>query len=243
MNTLVKITLAFTFIIFSISETYAQWGNTKVVGNGDVTTKTISTESYDKIKAVGSMDVHLVRGNEGNITIKTDSNLHEYIIVELKENALVVRTKKNTSLKTKKGIHVTIPFEEIDGVSLVGSGDIDSRDTIKSDTFDVAVTGSGDVILAVEANTLDAKVTGSGDMTLSGKTRQLEVKVSGSGDFMGNAMISENTQAYVSGSGDAEVNATKSLKARVNGSGDIEYSGNPDTSDTKVSGSGSITSN
>jgi hypothetical protein len=46
----------------------------------------------------------------------------------------------------------------------------------------------------------------------------------------------------VSGSGDADVYASNSLKARVNGSGDIDYSGNPNTSDTKVLGSGSISS-
>ena len=80
-------------------------------------------------------------------------------------------------------------------------------------------------------------------MTLTGSVNELEVKVSGSGDFMGNGLKSNNTQAYVSGSGDIEVNATKSLKARVNGSGDIEYSGSPETSDTKVLGSGSISSN
>ena len=79
--------------------------------------------------------------------------------------------------------------------------------------------------------------------TVIKKLKELEVKVSGSGDFMGSRLKSNNTQAYVSGSGDAEVNASKSIKARVNGSGDIEYSGNPETSDTKVVGSGSISSN
>ena len=112
MNTLVKFTLAITLILFGISESNAQW-NKKVVGNGDITTKKITTESYDKIKAVGSMDVHLERGKEGNISVKTDSNIQEYVIVEVKDNTLVLRTKKNVNLKTKKGIHITVPFEAI----------------------------------------------------------------------------------------------------------------------------------
>lgn len=242
MNTLVKITLALTLALFGVSESSAQWGNQKVVGNGDITTKTVSTESYDKIKAVGSLDVHLERGTEGKITIKTDSNLMEYVIVEVDNNVLTVRIKKNMYLKTKKGVHITIPFEGISAVSLVGSGDIDTKDRIKSDTFEVVVTGSGDVILDIESNVLDAKVTGSGDMTLTGSVKNLEVKVSGSGDFKGGSLKTENTQAYVSGSGDAEVSAINSLKARVNGSGSIKYSGNPTKSDTKVSGSGTISS-
>ncbi len=242
MNTLVKLTLSLSLIIFGFSESTAQW-NKKVVGNGNTTTNKITTQSYDEIKAVGSMDVHLESGKEGNVSVTTDSNIQEYVIVEVKDNTLILRTKNNVNLKTKKGIHITVPFESISGVSLVGSGDIDTKDTIKSDSFDVSVTGSGDIVLAIESNTLDAKITGSGDLVLSGKATNLEVKVSGSGDFKGSSLNAENTQVYVSGSGDAEVTATKSIKARVNGSGDIEYSGNPVNSDTKVMGSGDISSN
>ncbi len=242
MNTLVKITLALTLTVFGVSESNAQWGS-KVVGNGDITTKTISTESYDSVEAVGFMDVHLERGTEGKITVKTDSNLHEYVIVEVKNNALILKIKKNTNIKTRKGVHITVPFQDISKISLVGSGDIDSKDVIKNENMDVSVTGSGDMILELDSNAVDAKVSGSGDITLSGRANELEVKLSGSGDFKGGQLKSNNTQAYVSGSGDIEVNAMKSIKARVNGSGDIEYSGNPETSDTKVLGSGSISSN
>jgi len=242
MNTLVKFTLSLSLIIFGFSESTAQW-NKKVVGNGDTTTNIRTTQAYDKIEVVGSMDVHLEHGKEGNISVTTDSNIQEYIIVEVKDNTLVLRTENNVNLKTKKGVHITVPFKSISGVSLVGSGDIDTKDTIKSDSFDVGVTGSGDIVLAVESNNLDAKVTGSGDLALSGKATNLEVKVSGSGDFKGSSLNAENTQVYVSGSGDAEVTATQSIKARVNGSGDIEYSGNPTNSDTKVTGSGDISSN
>ena len=72
---------------------------------------------------------------------------------------------------------------------------------------------------------------------------KLEIKVTGSGDFDGGSLNAQNVEAYVSGSGDARVVANKNIKARVNGSGDINYSGNPRTSDTKVMGSGDISSN
>ena len=55
---------------------WAQWGN-RVSGNGNITTTTVSTGNYDEIKVVGSMDVHLEKGTEGNISITTDENLHE----------------------------------------------------------------------------------------------------------------------------------------------------------------------
>jgi len=243
MNRLFKYVLALAIVMMGTGNAFAQWGNKKVVGNGNVTTKTVNTGSYDAIKGIGSMDVHLKRGSEGTITVKTDDNLQEYIVVEVENNTLKIRTKKNTYLKTKKGIHVYVPFEDISGVSLTGSGDINTEDPIESDNLEIKVTGSGDVELEVAANTVDATVTGSGDIVVTGRTTNLDVKVTGSGDFDGDGLRSENTDAAVSGSGDASVYASKFLKARVNGSGDIKYDGNPEKRDTKVSGSGSISAN
>lgn len=240
MKTMLKIALSAAVILLGTQTASAQWGNKKVVGNGNVTTKTVNTSDYDGVNVVGSMDVHLEKGSEGNISVTTDDNLHEYIIIEIKGDDLVIKTKKNVYLKTKKGIHVTVPFDDISKVSLTGSGDVDTKDAIDTQNLDVSLTGSGDIVLAVNTGLTKADITGSGDMNLSGKTVNLEVGVTGSGDFSGFDLQADDTDAYVSGSGDVRVVANKSLKARVSGSGDIVYKGNPEKSDTKTSGSGDI---
>jgi hypothetical protein len=243
MKTIRYAALVIVCTLLSLTEVNAQWGNKKVVGNGNVTTKTVSTGDYDGVKGVGSMDIHLERGSEGTISVTTDDNLHEYLEIEVKDNILVLKTRKNVYLKTKKGIHVTVPFNDISKISLVGSGDIDTKDVVDAPNLELRVTGSGDVDLEVNTGKLEARVTGSGDMSVSGKTVELEVSISGSGDFHGFDLTSNNTEASVSGSGDVRVVAKESIKARVNGSGDITYTGNPERSDTKTSGSGSISSN
>jgi hypothetical protein len=189
------------------------------------------------------MDVHLKSGKEGNISVTTDSNIQEYVIVELKGSTLVLRMENNVSLKTKKGVHITVPFKSISAVALSGSGDIDTKDTIKSDFLNISVKGSGDITLKIESNNVAASVHGSGDLEVSGTAKNLKVKISGSGDVEAGKLNAENTQVDVIGSGDARVTASQSLKAMINGSGDIEYSGNPKNIDKKVMGSGTISSN
>ncbi len=238
---MIKYTLAFAVAIFCLNTSYAQFN--KIKGNGNVTTKTHNTSDYNEIKVVGFMDVKLESGTEGTITVTTDENIHEYIVIESNNEVLTIKVKNKVNIQTKKGVHVTVPFKDLDKVSLTGSGDVLTSNTIKGDTFEAELTGSGDVILEVEATTIDTKITGSGDVKLSGKVNDLEVKVTGSGDFSGKSLESQNTQVYVSGSGDASVHASKSLKARVNGSGDVNYYGKPETTDTKVMGSGGIHSN
>lgn len=228
--------------LLSFTLSYGQWGNKKIKGNGKVTTITRTTSDYDGVSCAGSFDYILVAGKEGKITIEGEENLLEYIITEVKNNQLVVKTKKNINLKTStnKTIKVTIPFKDISSVSLAGSGDLYNKDKIKASKLTVALAGSGDVIIDVEADTVKGAISGSGDLTLKGRTESLNAAVSGSGDFHGFNLESNHTNVAVAGSGDAEVVSRKSLKARVSGSGDIEYKGNPEKEDTKVAGSGSI---
>ncbi|PWK17375.1 head GIN domain-containing protein [Xanthomarina spongicola] len=217
----------------------------KVNGNGKVTTITRTTGDYDGIKCAGSFDYILVAGTEGKITLEGEENLLEYVITEVKGNNLIIKVKDkvNLSPSMNKTIKITIPFKDINSVSLAGSGDLWNEDKINATNFDVSLAGSGDVNIHVDANSISSSLTGSGDLNLKGNTEKLEVSVSGSGDFDGSKLESNYTDVSLAGSGDAEVVSNKSLKARVAGSGDIEYSGNPEKEDTKVAGSGSISKN
>jgi len=239
-------TLFFLATILLTTQIQAQsWFSNKVKGNGNVTTITRTTSDYDAIACAGSMDFILVEGQEGKITLEGESNLLEHIVTKVKNNTLIVKVEKgvNISESYNKTIKITIPYKDIQKVSLTGSGDLWNTNTISENHLEVDLTGSGDVILDIDTNNVSGSVTGSGDVTLKGKTTNLEASVTGSGDFNGNHLQAENTEVTVTGSGDAEVVSTETLKARVSGSGDIEYSGNPKKEDTKVAGSGSISSN
>lgn len=220
----------------------AQWGK-RVKGNGKTVTIERSVGDYNAITVSGWFDVNLVSGNEGELTLKGEENLLEYIKTEVKDGKLVIKTAKGVNLKPSNwnsGIYVTVPVESIDMVSLSGSGDIVGETKIKTDRFKTSLSGSGDVTLDIEASTIDASMSGSGDINLSGTARDFDVSISGSGDIKAYDLKAENVTAQVSGSADIKVTATEMIKARVSGSGDISYKGNPKKIDTKTSGSGDI---
>jgi len=220
----------------------AQWGK-KIKGNGKVVTIERSVGDYEAIAVAGWFDVNIIDGREGEISLKGEENLLEYIKTEVKNGKLTIKVKKGYNLQSsnwKEGILVTVPVESVNSVSLSGSGDIVGKDVLRSDEFSTVISGSGDISLTVEADMLKAVIAGSGDIKLSGKARDFNVTVSGSGDVQAFDLSADHVKANVSGSADIKVTANESIIARVSGSGDIMYKGDPEKVDSKASGSGDI---
>lgn len=236
--------LTLTLVLITVSAC-AQWGK-RIKGNGNVVTIERSVGEYDEVSSAGWFDVELVAGKEGEITLKGESNLLEKLKTEVKNGELIIKTEKGVNLQPsswKSGITITVPVEEISAVRLSGSGDVVSKTTLKSsDSFRASIAGSGDVTLTIEAENVKASISGSGDMNLDGSAKTLDVSVSGSGDINAYDLEADNVEAQVSGSADLQVTAKEMLRARVSGSGDITYKGNPSKVDTKSSGSGDISS-
>jgi len=239
-NSIQSIVLS-TLFITAISHAQGS-ANNGIKGNGKVITEKRTTPEYDEIKVSGFFDVNLVSGKEGAITIEGEENLLPYIKIEVDGTVLKIHIENNKNLRTSNGkdIVITVPFETISAISLSGSGDVKTQNTIVADKFSAKLSGSGDLSLAVKATTFESNLSGSGDIIYSGSSDSFKSTLSGSGDIDADDLITKETDATISGSGDMKVFCSESLKARVSGSGDIKYKGNPKTKDTKVSGSGEI---
>lgn len=241
MKSIIKISLSFCLAIITL-QSCASIGSAKekILGNGDITTKQITTGDYDEVKVHGIMDVRLQKGTEGDISLKTDENLFQYLDVFVDGDALIIRVKKGFSLKTDFGIKITVPFEDLSKVSLAGSGDITSSDIIETSDFEVNLAGSGDIKLRVNAREINSNIAGSGDVHLKGACRKLNADLAGSGDLHGLDLKCEIADLNIAGSGDMKVNTSENIKVRIAGSGDVEYLGKPKNVDKKVIGSGTV---
>ncbi len=241
-----KTILILAALLLSISTANAQWWkNDKIKGNGEMTTQNRSISNYEKVTLVGSMDVELISGKEGALKVEAESNLQEYITTEVNNGVLKISVKKGVSISPSgnRGIKVIVPFEDIEGVSITGSGDIRNSDQIKANSFETRLTGSGNLKLNLNVKDLNSAITGSGNTELKGSAENFSCTITGSGDFEAFNLRTAKAEVTISGSGDVEITATEELKARVSGSGDIKYNGNPKKQDFKTTGSGSISSN
>lgn len=124
-------------------------------------------------------------------------------------------------------------------LEVYGSGDVEISG-IKQD-LRLDLRGSGDVEvddLLVETSTLS--LTGSGDVELSGSCVSFTLKQTGSGDFNGYGLKAVSADLSLMGSGDAVLTVAETLRARLHGSGDLTYRGNPTNVQVDAKGSGEV---
>lgn len=233
-----SIAALFVSILFLTSCNAQKYGRIK--GSGNIINETRNVGSFEKVAVSGSFDVFLVKGNEGKLDIKIEDNLLAYLVTEVDNGKLKIKWKKGTSINTRKAVILTVYYKDIEAVSLSGSGDIIGKDLIKSNNFEVAVAGSGDIKLNVKTNEMDAAISGSGDIDLEGSSENFTAAIAGSGDIDAVNLKTDKAELRISGSGGITITVLNELIAKISGSGDIKYKGNPKIEDIKVSGSGDV---
>uniref|UniRef100_UPI0040487694 head GIN domain-containing protein n=1 Tax=Polaribacter sp. TaxID=1920175 RepID=UPI0040487694 len=217
------------------------WGNSKTVrGNGKVVTETRKTSDYDGISIGGSFDVVLVKGKEGKITLKGESNILDYIETEVSGSTLKVKYKSNVDIRTTRKLIVTIPYRDIDKVSLGGSGNITSEGTIKTSEMALSLGGSGEINIDIDTKELKTSIGGSGNINISGKAKEMTCSIAGSGSIRAYDLKTAVVTANIAGSGSINATVSDEINARLVGSGNIYYKGNPKKIKSKSVGSGNI---
>jgi len=229
--------LAFLIVSTTVN---AQFFTEKIKGNGTITTKTRTISDYDKISVAGSFDVKLIKGKEGNITIKADENLMDYIETEVTNGNLKIKPKKGYELRTSKTIELVVPFETIEGISLAGSGDIHSTDMMTTSDLKLSIAGSGNINLHISTKNLSSSIAGSGNIYLNGNSDEFKCSIAGSGNINAYNLKADVAKIEIAGSGNVKINAVNEIHASSVGSGDIYYTGNPTIEKIKSVGSGSI---
>ena len=219
-----------------------------IVGSKNYISKEVKADHFNEIKLLGSANISYHQDTRSHVEIHGSDNIIPLVETYVDGNTLMIKFKKNVSIwKGKLEIKVFAP--ELNKLSINGSGNIkliNGIQTSKDIEFHingsgniqgeglncrrmaVSINGSGDVRLQqIESQECQAGISGSGNINLKGKAIQAKYAIAGSGNIQAADLEAENTDASISGSGNISCYASQKLVARVKGSGDIAYKGNP----------------
>lgn len=220
-----------------------------VFANENYVTKKIAVEPFTGVNIFGSADIIYTPGPTQEVEVYASDNIIGQLDLSVEDGVLTTRFKKNTYILKRGKLIIRITSPELSSASINGSGNISFKEGVKSPVdFKLTINGSGDIransiqchklslsingsgnaiLKGINSKACHAQIAGSGDIALTGSTEAAVYSIAGSGNIDATNLKAESVTSSTSGSGNIQCYAATKLKARISGSGNISYKGNP----------------
>ncbi|HSL42063.1 MAG TPA: head GIN domain-containing protein [Anaerolineales bacterium] len=239
--------LFFVVLFFLPSLACGYFQTESVAGSGNIISQTIDVGGFDQVTLEGSGNVHIEQGQTESLSVKMDDNLVRFLDIKVSGNELILGIKRGLDLNPSQTIVYNLTVKDLRNITLAGSGSFDIErlqlndlrislpgsgdikiESLAAKELDIDLGGSGSITLDnINVKLIDTALRGSGDIELHGITKEEKVVVRGSGNYWAEDLQTKTAHVSIPGSADVTLWVTKELEIRINGSGDIQYYGQP----------------
>ncbi|MDI1254716.1 MAG: DUF2807 domain-containing protein [Flavobacterium sp.] len=215
--------VAFILLLLAVNSSFSQ------------ITKPLGT--FDKVTSFDRIDVTLIHADENKIIISgKDADKVETVI---KGGELKVRMPLNRLLDGDN-ISATVYYSGIDAVEANEGSRIASQDTFKATSFDIIAKEGSEIKLTLDVDKLKLKASQGSTVFLEGTATTQDLLINSGGNYEAENLVSEQITITVNAGGEANINATSLVDAKVRAGGDIKIYGHPKQINQKVIAGGTI---
>jgi len=214
-----------------------------VIGEGEVVTKEIELNSFDKVVSLGNHNVIISSGTEQKVEVTGHANIIDRLEREVRASEWAIELEEGNYRNADLTIQITIPYTN--SAELLGSGHIKINDFESTENVNLRIDGSGEIEIHKNSGceNLNVRIYGSGNVISKNSfedLKYLNVDIIGSGNYVGDLNTSEDCDINIEGSGRSDVSVINELIVKITGSGVVNYRGAPNSIISDISGSGKL---
>lgn len=204
-------------------------GCNQINGIGPVVNKTRDLSGFNTIVSNLPTPVYITEGKNYEINLEGQQNILDLVETKLEDNRLTLNLKSGYSISGNIHLIIRIKSPNIKGIINHGSGDMEVLNHFQCSNLSIKNSGSGNIEMeGFWTKQLSISLTGSGNITIqNGLADKASIMLTGSGYLMAPNLSSKAMALQLTGSGDATVGRCDTLNARIAGSGNITYRGQP----------------
>lgn len=203
----------------------------KVIGSGNLITKTFDFSDFTGIKAENGMHVELTKSGTFSVEVIADDNVMEHIQVSKSGNTLRIRPKSNAAFRSAT-LTAKITMPDLYKLELSGGSHVSVTGFDSSHDLSVRLSGGSHLSEPlipgdISAGNADFNLSGGSHVNLSGSADGLKVKCSGGSHIDLEGFSVNNADINLSGGSHATVNVNGTLDAKLSGGSRVFYVGDP----------------
>jgi hypothetical protein len=205
-------------------------------------TRSDDVSGFNRISIETFGEFIIKQGDDESLTIEAPRDYLRYITSEVKNETLIISTRRGFLGGPVHQATFTIMVKNLDDISLSGAGAIKVF-SLETNTLDINLTGAGSIeIDELTAERLEVNLASAGAIIIAGTVEKQEINLTGVGSFEGGDLKSKDVEIRLSGAGSAIVWAEDDLDVEITWIGSVSYFGNQNVYQD-ISGLGSINSN
>jgi len=173
--------------------------------------------NFDGIEASGKCNLDIVCGKTLSVRVECNENSLKGVKTNVDDSVLKIEPNGKINPEHLK-ISITVP--ELNSLLVMGAANTTLTD--------------------VATNDLKIVVSGAGNLRASGEVQELVIILSGSSHIYASELKAANASVTISGAGNMDIYATKSLTAKISGAGNVKVYGNPTQLSEAITGVGRV---
>lgn len=183
---------------------------------------------FSELKVYDLIEVELIKSDTDKVVI-SGKNKND-VIVNNKNGTLKIKMKLE-EVFDGSNTKVKLYYTKIDVIDGNEGAKIYSNDEIEQFEIDLNAQEGAEIKVKVNVKYINVRAVTGGDIHTSGTAKHQDVSIYTGGDYHGEELKTEHTEVSIRAAGEAYVNATKKVTAKVRAGGDIFIYGNPDNID------------
>ncbi|MEL6811019.1 MAG: head GIN domain-containing protein [Bacteroidota bacterium] len=216
--------LTLCFALFSIAM-LSQRTVTKDVGD------------FTELKVYDLMEVNLIQSDENKVVIKGD-NTHDVKVIN-QNGKLKLRMMLDTRFQGED-TYIEVYFKDIDVIDANEGSYIVGNEMIEQDEIELRAQEGAKIKVGLQVDRTKVKAVTGGIIRASGLSRSQEITLNSGGIFEGRELLTERTKIGITAAGEADINASKKVDAKVTAGGNVYIYGNPTEVNKKKLAGGKI---
>ena len=128
-------------------------GNDKVKGNRDVTIEQVPVAEFSKIVLGEDFTADIVYNKSTSVQVEADSNLHEYLKIEVLDS--ILKISSTSPIGSKKKLHFTINYgDAFHAIEVLEDAEIRSLTSLEIKNANIKTDGSSKAYLNIKTDNL-----------------------------------------------------------------------------------------
>lgn len=211
---------------------------TGIQGSGNVIKQERKVSSFTSVDVSGFYQIYLRQGNTADLTIVADDNLLGAVNTFVENNTLHIQFEETVKDYTELKAFITV--SKINEIEISGACELESKNTITTDSLVLSCSGASEIKMEVNTGTLAIDASGASEMILKGNSYLTLIEASGASAINAFDLKNKAIKIDVSGATEAKLYATEKIFIEASGASSVTYKGNPKSIHTDASGASSI---